>query len=238
MKIYFKFIIVIICMLLYSGSLIKYDSNSLHYYSKVHNKTRLIQKVSKSVVRLTTLDSNGLEITTATGFAIKRKGNKTFILTNYHFCIETPDGDIYVEQISENVLAQKKSNLIVGKITMMNLNTDLCLLEVKKKIPILHLSHSYNQFDEVFTIGNPLGIFPIIVDTYISGNVKREDFVFEENRGPGNFILISQIVFPGHSGSPVFNKNGKVIGLIMASMSGYGTVAISSDTISSFLAYH
>ena len=44
------------------------------------------------------------------------------------------------------------------------------------------------------------------------------------------------ITFPGHSGSPVFNERGEVIGVIMASMSaGYGGIIIPSESIISFL---
>ena len=44
-------------------------------------------------------------------------------------------------------------------------------------------------------------------------------------------ILISEQVFPGHSGSPVFTKEGKVIGAIFGALRSYGGLAVSVKDI-------
>jgi V8-like Glu-specific endopeptidase len=49
------------------------------------------------------------------------------------------------------------------------------------------------------------------------------------------FLLTSEEVYPGHSGSPIFNENGEVIGIIFASFPTYGGIGIPVGDIHKFL---
>ena len=44
-------------------------------------------------------------------------------------------------------------------------------------------------------------------------------------------ILLSEQVFPGHSGSPVFTKDGRVIGIVFGALRSYGGLAVSVKDI-------
>ena len=50
-----------------------------------------------------------------------------------------------------------------------------------------------------------------------------------------DLLLVSEQIFPGHSGSPVFNQEGELIGVVFASMQTYGGIAISHKDISELL---
>ena len=62
----------------------------------------------------------------------------------------------------------------------------------------------------------------------ISNIISRKEVALGSMGTEGNsFLLISEQVFPGHSGSPVFTKDGKVIGIVFGALKSYGGLAIS-----------
>lgn len=64
--------------------------------------------------------------------------------------------------------------------------------------------------DVVFSIGNPIGIFPILTKGIVSGTVRDEQ---DDNL----YIVTDCALNPGNSGSPIFNKNNKICGMCSAS---------------------
>ena len=92
------------------------------------------------------------------------------------------------------------------------------------------------KFESVFIIGGPTGIFPTIIDTYLSGKLDRSEVSLPAlSRDGHQFLFLSGLIFPGHSGSPVYNNRYELIGLVFASMPSYGAIAISLEDIYQFL---
>jgi len=66
--------------------------------------------------------------------------------------------------------------------------------------------------------------------------VKRERVDMGGLSGSENpFLLISEQVFPGHSGSPIYTKDGRVVGILFGALRSYGGLAASNQDIHFFL---
>ena len=112
---------------------------------------------------------------------------------------------------------------------------DLCIVLVAGYIkPVELASYHYEPkpFEQVYVVGAPTGTYPIIIDSYVSKVIDRENIALGQMSKKGNdLILISEQVFPGHSGSPVFTKDGEVVGIIFAALKTYGGLAVSVKDI-------
>jgi S1-C subfamily serine protease len=88
------------------------------------------------------------------------------------------------------------------------------------------------RFEEIFIVGGPAGDFPIIIDTYISSFLNRSDIrIGKINANGAPFLLTSEQTFPGHSGSPIYNERGEVVGVIFGALPTYGGVGASHKDI-------
>lgn len=127
------------------------------------------------------------------------------------------------------------NDYISSRVLYTDSELDLCLVAAYgfiKPAIIADISYEPELFEKVFIIGGPTGNFPIIIDTYISGSSTRESIMLGGLSHSGNdFLLISEQIFPGHSGSPVFNQAGEVVGIVFASLETYGGFAISHKDI-------
>ena len=65
--------------------------------------------------------------------------------------------------------------------------------------------------DKVIIIGNPLGIGNVIIEGNISTFLRVSDC-------PVPVFVIDAPVHPGNSGSPVFDENKKVVGVVFGSI--------------------
>jgi S1-C subfamily serine protease len=193
-----------------------------------------------SIVMTSSLEAGSagyLTLSAATGFSIKYdiKNNESLVITNDHFCkTNLSDVSFIIEDYSKSSFESNRSYLD-GKIVLTESSLDLCLIKVNGYIrPVILASHSYTPraFEEIYVVGGPYGDFPIIFDSYISSIISRREVALGLMSPKGNsFLLISEQVFPGHSGSPVFTKDGKVIGIIFGALRTYGGLAISVKDI-------
>lgn len=216
----------------------------IHYSSEVPDD----KKIMNPVVKLYQIAFPEPEIISmvgaATGFSIKydRKLNKTYILTNHHFCENKTEYDIgyfYVE--SDNITG---GNSIDPEKYLSLVYTDerkdLCILKTYGKIKPVKFGNykkPLNRLDKVYVVGAPRGIFPIVTENYYSGIIHREQ-LFPSTMGNNgfNYLLISGIVHEGHSGSPIYNKDGELVGIIFARYSaGYGGFGIGLKDIVDFI---
>lgn len=62
--------------------------------------------------------------------------------------------------------------------------------------------------EAVQVIGNPLGLARVVVEGTVAG--------MEYRPGSSRLLLVDAPVHPGHSGSPVLNRQGDVIGIVFA----------------------
>lgn len=142
------------------------------------------------------------------GFVIDADG---YIVTNFHVIEKA-------EEITVNFSDGSKAKAkIVGK----DAKTDLALLKIdtKKKIPALEWGDSDKARvgDWVIAIGNPFGLGGSVSAGIISARAR------DINAGPfDDFIQTDAAINRGNSGGPLFDMDGKVIGINAAIFSPSG----------------
>jgi serine protease Do len=136
------------------------------------------------------------------GFIIDEEGH---IITNDHMVAGSDE--IYVK-LSDNTEVQAK---IVGT----DPKTDLALLKIdlKQKLPFVAFGDSSKTRigDIVIAIGNPLGFGGTVTTGIISS--KGRDLGVNQDELVDDFIQTDAAINTGNSGGPLFNIEGKVIGL-------------------------
>jgi hypothetical protein len=152
---------------------------------------------SDSVVTIFCIDADGSE-SNGSGFFVENDG---FIITNHHVI----DGakNIFVRLKNEDVFP-------ITKVIAQDPDNDLALIQIDlQDTPKLKIAESIPAIGEnIFVIGAPLGLSHSISSGLISSS--REN---------NNLIQITAPVSPGSSGSPVFDLNGNVVGVISFSLS-------------------
>lgn len=178
-----------------------------------------------------------ITLSSATGFSIKYnvKNNYSVIVTNDHFCnMPHPELAFVVEDHTKSSV-EKSGKFLAAEIILTKPELDLCLLRAEGYIrPAELVDYDYTPvpFQEIYVVGGPSGTFPIIFDSYISKVIDRKNVALGQMNKEGNgLILISEQVFPGHSGSPIFTKEGQVIGVIFGALRSYGGLGVSSKDI-------
>lgn len=170
-----------------------------------------------------------------TGFTVKAPSGKTYLMTNGHVCgladnegrlmLQGTDGTFYTSHVKE-----------------LYKYHDLCLVNAKQEWPALKVASSASRGEDIYILGHP-GLEPLslvkgqindnlTISIEIGRNMECEGEGLEKvDAGPlGEMFGISSIcvrtldsqpvtanIYPGNSGSPVFNKYGNVAGVAFAS---------------------
>jgi serine protease Do len=185
-------------------------------YSQVFIKTRISQNIKQMVASMTVAKmacQTTVQIVTASGASasgviIKKQDDCYTVLTAKHLfenadtkgIVYTHEGKIY--PVSHVIQLSYDANLS---------NLAIVQFSTSEKYAIATL----NQTDQEF-IGTKI---------YISGYLQTVDFFQPEfkflhgmiiNCSPEKFLHNSTVIYPGMSGSPVFNAKGQVIGIYLA----------------------
>lgn len=157
------------------------------------------------------------------GFIIDKSG---YIVTNNHVIAEAGDS-VAVKLIDGTELKAK----VIGH----DRKTDLALIKVNYDKPLPYVEFGNSEAsrvgDWIIAIGNPFGIGITVTSGIISANgrdIASEGIV-------DNFIQTDAAINRGNSGGPMFNMEGKVIGVntaILSTISG-GNIGIGFATPSS-----
>jgi S1-C subfamily serine protease len=169
---------------------------------QAQNAHEIAQKAFPSVVMLVMDDKNGNPLTLGSGFFV-RDG---VIATNMHV-IEGAEG-------GHAKLIDQKTEFNIRGIVGRDAAHDLVLLAVDDaKSPALALGQSaeVGVGDEVYAVGNPLGLEGTLSPGIVSGVRKI---------GPDTLLQITAPISPGSSGGPVLNSRGVVIGITVATFEG------------------
>jgi len=157
------------------------------------------------------------------GFIVDQQG---YIVTNHHVVAEA--GDTIAVKLNDGTELKAK---VIG----YDRKTDLALIKANygKPLPYVEFGDSEKSRvgDWIIAIGNPFGIGTTVTSGIISANgrdIASEGIV-------DNFIQTDAAINRGNSGGPMFNMEGKVIGVntaILSTMSG-GNIGIGFATPSS-----
>ncbi len=158
-----------------------------------------VQRIGESVVMVST--PNGL----GSGFVITDDG---YCITNYHVIAKETRLKVTVFRKTDTGYEQKHYKK--AKIIGINPFVDLALLKIDTegdtlKYAPLGKMETCEVGQEVFAIGNPLGL----TRTVSQGIISTTNRNFEGQL----YIQTTTAINPGNSGGPLFNLNGEVIGV-------------------------
>lgn len=187
------------------------------------------ETVSKSVVRLEINRGNGSK-SIGTGFAWSKPN---WVVTALHVVAGARDADItvFVQNSSSDgsSVVNKSSNSV--KLLNVLLGADLALLEVTGLPQLTPLTAAFANPAEQHEIwGFPLNIPALKEDEvkFSKGLPAKPTFSvffgtfqkFQEQVGADGFpkydnqiLRVSDTIQPGHSGAPIINRNGQVVGI-------------------------
>jgi len=178
-------------------------------YLKKTTIEKCVDAVSEAVVMVSSPTATG------SGFFINEDA---FLITNYHVIERETKIEVTVFQKAKNGFEKKKFKKV--KIEAINPFVDLALLKVEDladtKVKFVYLGDidSIKVGEEVFAIGNPLGL----ERTVTNGVVSTTNRAFEGLV----YIQTNADINPGNSGGPLFNLAGEVIGVTNMGYIFYG----------------
>jgi S1-C subfamily serine protease len=153
---------------------------------------KAINKVAPSVTQIINLPG----LSTGTGFVISN--NK--IITNAHV----------VENCDSPLIGLNNDTAVVGKVIKKDLVNDLALIEFDNsdKVPSLKINTNVKVGQTAIAFGNPFDLTNVASRGIISSLQNSK------------WIQVDTAINPGNSGSPLFNLNGEVIGVVVAKYVG------------------
>ena len=183
----------------------------------------LLKKVETSVVMIFTYNSNGKCIGQGSGFFISNDGK---IITNWHVLKGSYRSEVKISTGKffpiVNIVAKDAYNdLVIAKVKIPH--TLVKPLKLRTLFP--------EAGEKIFVVGNPLGFERTVSDGIVSA--------VRNFPGYGEVIQITAPVSPGSSGSPVFDMDGEVIGIVTMQV-GKGqnlNFAIPSEKIVNLMKY-
>ena len=159
----------------------------------------LVRRVKPSVVAIATYDSQGEALMTGSGFFL-RNGQ---VVTNLHVIrgaqrteIKTLDGKGRVFPVSGLLAVDEEGDLALLSVDMPN-DRDRST-QLARALP--------DEGEQIVVIGNPLKLEGSVTDGIVSA--------VREVPNVGKIIQITAPISHGNSGSPVFNMNGQVVGVV------------------------
>ncbi len=186
------------------------------FQSEGGTTTKLVEKVSKSVWFVQTLDENGAP-SVGSSFVVESTGGQSVLVTSFNTvraATRTPGPEIYVSNGNDKIKAKLESWVD---------NQDLAVLTIGKgDLPKLEWVSQSNlpHIGERTFVASGFGS---------AGASVTQGFVTDV---PQNAIQISAPVGPQFQGGPLLNSDGKVTGVASMNYSPFGFASSSSVTYS------
>ncbi len=158
-----------------------------------------VKRFGEAVVMVNTPGGQG------SGFLISPDG---YLITNYH--VIANETRLKVTVFSKDKTGYTQDHYKNVKIIAMNPRVDLALLkinEAKKKFKYSYMGDMKDVVvgNEVFAIGNPLGLTRSVSQGIVSTRNRNFEGLL--------YIQTTTDINPGNSGGPLFNMKGEVIGV-------------------------
>lgn len=189
---------------------------SCAHLSSDRNKKQLNDEFESvvMVVVSTSVMEKGKEVElgwSGTGFSLSSGAKGSKVLTNKHVCAATTH--------AEYALVLPNGKQVPAKFVKISKDADLCLLDTEEKIkPVKLAKYDADRATHITVIGAPHAQFPFFTEGYVSGyhyvamSLSDEDDM--EVRFRAQFT--SCPIYPGNSGSPAYNDDGYVVGIMFA----------------------
>lgn len=193
--------------------------------------SKYLNKFAQVIVKITYLNN---QASGGTGFLVRAKSGEAVVVTNAHVC--------EVQSYGKVAARWDNGKYTILDVLEVDPKHDLCVLsKLPGNLEPLEIALNEAQtYQGIFVIGHPL-LFP---NTFVEGHVRervnlflgdrmveeKEQCEIDENyeivKGLLNEYIIcghyfdaigiSAEIYPGNSGSPVFNQFGKVVGVVFA----------------------
>jgi len=164
----------------------------------------IVDKCSPAVLVVRTQNGFGA------GFFITPEG---LAITNYHVIARSTMRSV---SFVEGKGADRKKKEFPAEVVAIDLKNDLALLKVAAKQPVpvaeLDIPDMLRVGDEVIAIGNP-GLGSMILDYSVSNGIVSS---LERVVDGTTYFQTTAAINPGNSGGPLFNRAGKVVGVVTA----------------------
>lgn len=174
------------------------DSYDLLKESWVLTRDPLVKELRSAVVRVNIRSDEGRTQAGGTGFNIAPEG---VIVTNRHLVEDAHSIEIIFPLHGTYTVDQ----------WIVSLEVDLAIIQLhSENLPVVEITgNPVSPGEEVIIIGNPLRLF------WMAGRGVIRDYGMKNER-PTPLLIVEADVHPGSSGSPVFNEDGEVVGIIYA----------------------
>lgn len=204
----------------------------LIYFMTTNNTASIYDKNILKVVEIRVSD-NETDWGYATAFFINDSGT---LLTNKHV-VYNKNTNTYYNKIQ--IRTPLQDDWQDAEIQNASESDDLATIKTNLTgTKFFRLETNYNNGDTIYTIGNPNG-FGL---SFTEGLISSDERIVIYNEQSIKTIQTSLVINEGNSGGPVFNKKGKLVGIISFRLKDkYNDVIqgvsfiLPSTTINSFL---
>jgi S1-C subfamily serine protease len=164
----------------------------------------LVKAMAPAVVFIGNVDTSGQVASIGSGFVVDANGT---VVTNYH-----------VIEGAQDLQVKMKDGEIYDRVDVVDYDArrDIAVIKIRafKPLPTLALATADVEVgEEAVAIGNPKGLEHTVSAGIVSAFRQAEGY---------RLIQISVPISPGSSGGPLFNMEGKVIGITSAGVVAEG----------------
>ena len=185
--------------------------------------SKVFKKVNPAVVVILTKERGYSSLKLGETVSITKGGLGSGIVISEDGLVMT---SAHVVQMADSVVVRFLDGTTAeAKIVGAAVRADVALLKLDhlpEKLVAADLGDSdeVNIGDEIFIIGAPYGIGHTLTVGYMSG--KRSPETVCKSLVPIEFLQTDAAINKGNSGGPMFNKNGKVVGIVSHILSQSG----------------
>lgn len=183
---------------------------------KPDDPVRFVFKVE--VYRNGVLEGNG------TGFIARIENDTAYVITNKHVCHEG----------AEYVLVDYDFGHHSAQLYLTHDTADLCILKAYGNFKTRAIFAEPKSGEHITSIGAPHGAFPIINDGYVRFSAIFDSTIHNIHyHFAGRYVSLNSE--EGSSGSPVFNDEHQVVGVMFGTVDGNLSCMIPAQTIQNFV---